>query len=69
MLVDSAGSLGIVGLGGASGFIFSQQCEDESSNNSQFSNNKKFIQVCTNQTFNNSSCSLCKYKVNKCNSL
>ena len=67
MLVDSAGSLGIVGLGGASGFIFSQQCEDESSNNSQFNNNKKFIQVCTNQTFNNSSCSLCKYKVNKCN--
>ena len=67
MLVDSAGSLGIVGWGGASGFIFSQMCEDESIQNSQLSN-KKLSQVCQGQTFTNSSWSLCTYKItNVCN--
>ena len=68
MLVNSAGCLGTMGPGGASGFIFSQLCEDESTKNSQFSNNKTFTNLCTNQTFTNSNCSLCNYKINKCNS-
>ena len=66
MLVDSAGSLDIVGLGGASGFIFSQLCEDESTTRSKFSNNKNLSYEYVDQSFNNSSCSLCKYKIVKC---
>ena len=68
MLENSAGSFGIGGLGGASGFIFSQLCEDESTKNSQFSKNKQFSYLNANQTFNNSNCSLCNYKITKCNS-
>ena len=68
MLVNSAGSLGLAGPGGASKFIFSQMCEDEHTQKSLFSMNKIFTKTCQNQTFTNSSCSICSYQVKKCNS-
>ena len=67
MVLNSTGGLDLVGSGGTSGFIFSQLCEDNLTIQSQFSNNKVFSQLLTNQTFNNSNCSLCNYKVTKCN--
>ena len=43
MLVNSSGGLGMVVLGGTSGFIFSKVCEDNLKKQSQFSNNKCFL--------------------------
>ena len=56
MLVNSTGSLGLVGLWGASGFIFSQLCKDEQTQKSLFSTNKILKKTCQSQTFTNSSC-------------
>ena len=67
MVLNSTGGLDLVGSGSISGFIFSQVCEDNLTKQSQFSNNEMFSQLCTNQTFNNSNCSLCNYKITKCN--
>ena len=52
MLLNSTGGLGLMGLGSTSGFIFSQVCEDNLTKQSQFSNNKMFSQLCTNQINN-----------------